>query len=291
MSVLYGLMRNSRKVGSLKLPLHTFSYLKNILIIFICLIFCTPLLMLLFGSFKTLAEADKVWVIIPKAEWRFENYLEVFQKAPIIRSAANGFFISISSVAIVILTSVMCSFIIGRRKDKVSNFFYILFIGGLTLPVSYIPLIKVLQVLGIANTYLGVILVLSAIGLPFNVFLITGFIRTVPREMDEAAVIDGCKTIELFLRIIVPLLKPVIAVASINIFIFGWNNFMLPLYLLGDPKKWTMPLTIFNFYGQYFRSWNLVFANMVITAVPCLLILLFAQKHLIAGVTAGAVKG
>ena len=247
--------------------------------------------MLLFGSFKTLAEADKVWVIFPKENWRFENYMEVFQKAPIIRSAANGFFISIASVVIVIFASAMCSFIIGRRSDKIGRFLYLFFVGGLTLPVSFIPLIKVLQILGIANSYLGIILVLSSIGLPFNVFLITGFIKTVPREMDESAVIDGCKTTKLFVTIIVPLLKPVIAVASINIFIFGWNNFMIPLYLLGDPKKWTLPLTIFNFYGQYFRSWNLVFANMVITAVPCLLILLLAQKYLVAGVTAGAVKG
>ena len=119
----------------------------------------------------------------------------------------------------------------------------------------------------------------------------SSYIVGIPRELDEAAVIDGCTGFSLFIRIIMPLLKPVTATTGILNFMWVWNDFQYPMYLLNTSSKYTLPMSIYSFYGTFNRSWNLVCADMVLVSLPVILLYLFAQKYIIAGMTAGAVKG
>ena len=133
-------------------------------------------------------------------------------------------------------------------------------------------------------------MIFTTYGLPMAVFLYTGFIKTVPRELDEAAFIDGCGPVRLFYQIIFPLLKPVTMTIFILSFIGAWNDVMIPMFF-SNSGKWALPLTVYNFYGGYVKSWNYIFADIIITISPLLLVYIFAQKYVIAGMTAGAVKG
>jgi raffinose/stachyose/melibiose transport system permease protein len=127
--------------------------------------------------------------------------------------------------------------------------------------------------------------------MPFTTMIFTGFIKGIPRELDEAAVIDGIRGFSLFVQIIFPLLKPVIATAGALNFMWVWNELQIPMYLLNSSTKWTLPLSVFNFYGQFSRSWNLVCADVVLVSIPVVLAYIFAQKYIINGMIAGAVKG
>ena len=158
------------------------------------------------------------------------------------------------------------------------------------IPVAFIPTYLILDVLQLFNSYLGLILVSATYGLPMSIFLYAGFMKSVPRELDEAAILDGCSPLQLVIRVIVPLVKPITVTLFIFNFIGCWNDIQVPLYF-SNTEKWNLPLTLYNFYGTYGSSWNLIFADIVLTVLPLLVLYLFCQKYIIAGMTAGAVKG
>ena len=162
---------------------------------------------------------------------------------------------------------------------------------GITLPINYVALTKVLQFLHLNNTAIGIILLYTAMQLPFMTFLIHGFVAKVPVELDEAAVIDGCGPIQLFSLIAFPMLKPAIATATVLTFLNTWNEFVSPLYFLNRSEQWPMTLSVYNFFGMYFKDWNLVCADILLTSLPVLVVYLVGQKYIVSGMTAGAVKG
>jgi raffinose/stachyose/melibiose transport system permease protein len=192
-------------------------------------------------------------------------------------------------VLIITLSSV-AAFIIARRKQKITNACYYLFVLGLIVPIAFIPTYLVLNTLHLLNSYLGLIFIFSTYGLPISVFLYTGFIKTIPVELDEAAIIDGCGPLRLFFRIVFPLLKPVTVSLFIFNFVGAWNDVMIPLFF-SNSDKWALPLTVYNFYGSYLQSWNLIFCDIIITILPLIIIYVFGQKYIVSGMTAGAVKG
>lgn len=167
--------------------------------------------------------------------------------------------------------------------------YYILLLG-IVIPTAYIPTYLVLDKLNLLNTYLGIILIHSTYGIPGSMFLYTGFVKTVPRELDEAAIIDGCHAFQMFRKIILPMLKPITMTLFIFNFFSTWNDVQLTLFFT-DGDKWTLPLTVYNFYGARSSSWHLIFADIVLTIAPLFIIYLFTQKYIIEGMTAGAVKG
>lgn len=159
------------------------------------------------------------------------------------------------------------------------------------IPVQTISTIKLQQMLHIYGEYMGVIIICVVFNISFAVFLYTGFFKSIPREIDEAAFMDGASTLQTFFYIIFPIAKSAtVSVASL-IFLGIWNDINIPLYYVSDSKLWTMPITIYNFFGQYYQSWNLVFANIVLIALPVFLIYVLSQRYLVAGLTVGAVKG
>lgn len=262
----------------------------EIVMLLLSLLIIIPLLVVIFGSFKTAGEAAR-YNFAPPTEWLFDNYRQVIEKANLVLAMKNS---TLITVAVVGVTSVICAlgaFIIGRRKDRLSNFLNTFFSLGLIVPMCVVPTIILLNYLHINNTKFGMILVLIASNIAWGMLLFTNFIDTVPRELDEAAFIDGCGPMQLFWRVIMPCLKPVLMTNIVIVGMGTWNDLQTPLYLLNSSKNITMPLTVYNFKGQYFSDWNLIFADMVLVAIPMILVYSICQKYIVTGIMAGAVKG
>ena len=170
-------------------------------------------------------------------------------------------------------------------------FVYLIFLLGLVAPVNYIMTVKVMQVLHIINSYLGAILLYTAQFIPFSMFMYYGFILDMPRNLDEAALIDGCGSMRMFLRVIFPLLKPVSSTVLILNFLNCWNDFIIPLYFINSSSKWGMVMMMYNYFSKFVSSWNLVCAAMLVNVLPILVLYIFGQKYLVEGMTAGAIKG
>lgn len=249
-----------------------------------------PLVIVFLGSFKTQAEAVSFSISLPEV-WHFENYELVIKEAHIIRAFANSLLITIASVFVCILLSSMAAFVLARKKTKAAEILYLFFYIGMIIPVQTISTIQLLQSIHIYGRYFGVIMVCIVFNTSFAVFLYTGFFKSIPREIDEAAFIDGASTLQMFFKVIFPIAKSATVTVASLIFLGIWNDINLPLYYMNDSKMWTMPITVYNFFGQYFQSWNLVFANIVLIAIPVFLIYVISQRYLVAGLTAGAVKG
>lgn len=262
----------------------------EIVMILCSLIILIPLLIVLLGSVKDSLEAAGFNISLP-TEWHFENFAFVVENGNIIQSFLNSVLITAASTVIGVLSSAMLGFVLARRNTRGTEQLYNYIFLGMVAPMQIITTFFVLSTLQLSGSHIGVILVYIAINLPFNTFLFTSFIKGVPRELDEAAIMDGCGIWRMFFSVILPLLKPVVATSGIIFAMNVWNDFQLPLYFLSDSSKWTLPLTVYSFYGKYFSSWNYVFADMIITALPLLIIYMFAQKYIVQGMTAGAVKG
>ncbi len=254
------------------------------------LVIVIPLLVVLFGSFKTSSEAAR-YNFRPPDVWLFDNYRQVIEKAHLWLAMKNSTLITVSVVAVTSLVCALGAFIIGRRKDRLSRFLGTFFSLGLIVPMCVVPTILLLNLLHINNTKIGLILVLIASNIAWGMFLLTNFIDTIPRELDEAAFIDGCGPLKLFWHVILPLLKPVLMTNIVIVGMGTWNDLQTPLYLLNSGKNITMPLTVYNFKGQYFSEWNLIFADMVLVAIPMVIVYIVCQKYIVAGIMAGAVKG
>ena len=163
-------------------------------------------------------------------------------------------------------------------------------LAGMIAPFSFIPAIKVLQVLGLYGTFTGLILVDVGIQIPFITLMYVGFIQRLPRSLDEAAIIDGAGPIRTFFQVILPLLRPVSVTSLVLLVTYAWNEFQNVLFLMPNQSKWTMPMTVFDFQGMHSYNYALVCANIVVSVIPVLIVYLFAQKHIVAGMVAGAVK-
>ncbi len=169
---------------------------------------------------------------------------------------------------------------------------YSLVIVGLLVPPAVVTLVLELRLIGIANTHLGLIATYVSMYIPLTVFLMTGFIRLLPQELEEAARVDGAGPIRIFFRIVLPLLNPVIATATIMIVLFTWSELFYASFVLGGGTKSTLPLSLLQIASAqlYQNNWNLVFAFIVIMSIPMVLVFMFAQRKIISGVTSGAVK-
>ncbi|MEK4005401.1 carbohydrate ABC transporter permease [Paenibacillus sp. FSL H3-0333] len=266
------------------------NYLVEGFLILASLLIILPLLIMLFGSFMTSSEVLKFSLRLPE-EWKFSNYTTVFKEGGLGRAFLNGMLITGVSSVLNIFTSSAASFILVRRETKWSNFLYMFFFMGLIAPMSTITTIRVVQWMGFYGSITSVILIYASLNTAFSVFLYSGFIRSIPKALDEVAFLEGANTFDVFFKIVTPLIVPVNATVAIMVFMSVWNDITIPLYFLTDSSDWTMPLSVYNFYGKYSRDWNLIFADLVLTSLPVLILYIFCQKYIVSGLTAGAVKG
>lgn len=262
--------------------------LEGIMIFFsICMM--APFWIVLVNSFKPKADANRLSTLLPTV-WDFNNYVIVFKEGKLLRAFFNGVTVSFISVLLIIAFASMAGFVISRKSDKFTKKVYFLFIAGLIVPSAMIPTYWILSNLNLINTYTGLISIYLTYGLPFSIFMYVGFIKTIPREIDEAAYIDGASLLKMFWRIIFPLMLP----TTMTVLIFNvmgvWNDVQIQMYF-ADAKKWSMPMSVYGFFGKYSTNWNLVFADIVLTVLPIVVVYTFSQKYIISGMTAGAVKG
>ena len=264
--------------------------LGNLVAVLTSLIVIIPLVVLFLNSFKTAGEANKMTLSLPK-EWMFENYGKVIEQGKLLSSFFNGLLYAVFSVVIVVILVSAAAFVISRNPKGINRFLYYFIISGIALPINNVALMKVLQVLHLVNTQLGIILLYAAINIPLSLFLTYGFIGTIPRELDESAVIDGCRPGQLFIRVIAPLMKPIVSTLFVLDFMAVWNDFTMPLYYLNNSRKWPMTLAVYNFFGAFEYSWNLVAADIILTLAPVLVVFIIGQRYIVGGVSAGSVKG
>jgi raffinose/stachyose/melibiose transport system permease protein len=228
---------------------------------------------------------------LPAWPIQWSNFITVIEKGKLATSFLNSLTYSAGAVILCVLFAALAAYVLSRNQSKLNRFLDMFLVLGITLPINYVALTKVLQFLHLNNTAGGIILLYTAMQLPFMTFLIHGFVAKVPMELDEAAVIDGCGPVQLFFLIVFPMLKPAIATASILTFLNTWNEFVSPLYFLNRSEQWPMTLSVYNFFGMYFKDWNLVCADILLTSLPVLIVYLIGQKYIVSGMTAGAVKG
>lgn len=261
----------------------------EILSLVFSLAFVIPAWFVVVNSLKSRQEANQFNLSLP-SEWRIDNYITVIQEGGIFRAMVNGVLLSTITCVLVILICSLASFYIVRSRSKLAKAMYYYFLSGTILPISMISTYMVLVSLKLNNTYIGLILEFTALTIPVSIFMYTSYIKSIPRELDEAAIIDGCGSVNLFYKIILPLLKPITITVIITNFIGVWNNVDVQLFF-ADSDKWTMPMTLYKFYGIYASDWNLVLADVVLTAAPVLLVYIVAQKYIVDGMVSGAVKG
>ncbi len=254
----------------------------------LCLI---PLLLILFNSLKDKKASASMNLKLPTLPIQWENFLTVVEKGKLATSFANSLLYSAGAVILCVFFSALAAYVLSRNQTKLNRFLYMFIVLGITLPINYVALTKVLQFLHLNNTALGIILLYTSMQIPFMTFLIHGFVAKVPVDLDEAAVIDGCGSVRLFFMVVAPLLKPALATSSVLTFLNTWNEFVSPLYFLNRTEQWPMTLSVYNFFGMYFKDWNLVCADILLTSLPVLLVYLIGQKYIVSGMTAGAVKG
>ncbi len=243
------------------------------------------------NALKDKKSAAAMNLSLPSWPIQWDNFLVVIEKGKLATSFVNSLVYSAGSVILCVLFAALAAYVLSRNQTKLNNFLYMFIVLGITLPVNYVALTKVLQFLHLNNTTSGIILLYTAMQLPFMTFLIHGFVAKVPVNLDEAAVIDGCGPFKLFFLVVFPMLKPAIATATVLTFLNTWNEFVSPLYFLNSSEKWPMTLSVYNFFGMYFKDWNLVCADILLTSLPVLIVYLLGQKYIVAGMTAGAVKG
>ena len=271
-------------------PITLQGVLKQLLCLLLSLFVLAPMYLVVINSFKTKGESARMNLHLP-TQWVFTNYADVIKKAKLFTGLGNSVIYAFVSTFAGVLLCAMAAYVLSRKRTKLNNFIYYFFICGLFFPVNYITLVRVFQWMGLTNTRQGIILVFTSAMIPFCIFTIYSFVETVPRELDEAATIDGARPTSLFFRVILPLLKPTLMTCFILQFMGVWNDFLTPLYLSSKSKLHPMTMSVYQFFGKEGSNWNYVFADIVLTIIPVVVVYAIGQRYIIGGVTAGAVKG
>lgn len=248
---------------------------------------------IIINSCKPKREAAQLSVGLPK-EWNLiENYLYIFQYNDhiFLRSLWNSVKLTVISLTILILVASMAAFVIQRRNDRITRMSHNLILAGLIVPPSVIPTYWMLTKLHVAGTLPGLVLVEVATLFPFSTMLYKGYVASLPREIDEAAIIDGCSPARLFFHIVFPLVKPITATIVILRSVVVYNDFTNPLYYMSGSKNTTVQLCVYLFQSAFTTDWGHLFAAVVIVSMPPLLLYLFLNKQILKGMTMGAVKG
>ncbi|MFD0711989.1 carbohydrate ABC transporter permease [Paenibacillus sp. GCM10027626] len=261
------------------------------LLLFASLAVLFPLFLTVLVAMKTAPETAKSFIALPSKLY-FGNFQGVFEKVDYGKALFNSLVITGCSVVLVLLTNSMVGYAVARNMHR--KFFkavYYYLVSGMFVPFNIImlPLIKLLHGASM-NNFTGLILGYMFFGLSQNVFLTVGYLHSVPKELEESAVIDGASVWQTFWKVIFPLMKPINATISVFTMLLVWNDFLLPMLMIRDKSQMTLPLIQFVFQGQFNTDYGLAFASYLMALLPAVLFYIFAQKWIISGLTSGAVK-
>ncbi|MGM9979652.1 MAG: carbohydrate ABC transporter permease [Clostridium sp.] len=253
--------------------------------------FVAPFLIILINSFKTKKELFTSVLALPQEISKgFENYKTAFERLDFVRSFGTSLFITACSIILIIICTSMAAWMLQRTKSKVSDFILMLMVVSMLIPFQAVmlPLVRIMGKIGFLNQY-GLIFMYLGFQGAMSTFLYHGFVKNIPRDLDEAAVIDGCNTFQTFWFIIFPLLKPITVTVAILNLVAIWNDYLLPSLVIGGKTE-TIPLKTFLFFGEYTKQWHLALAGLVITILPVLIFYFFAQKQVLSSMVEGSVK-
>ncbi|WP_125152339.1 carbohydrate ABC transporter permease [Clostridium rectalis] len=259
--------------------------------IILALIFISPFYIVLVNSFKTQKGIFSDVISLPKDSFTLENYKEAFEELNFIKSFTNSILITVVSVVVIIFFSSMAAWMLVRTKSKISTFIFLMFSASMLVPFQAVmlPLVRIMGKAGLLNPG-GLIFMYLGFGTSLSVILYHGFIKSIPKEIEEAAVIDGCNKFQIFYLIVFPILKPITVTVAILNSMWIWNDFLLPQLVINRPEWQTIPLKMFYFFGQYSKRWDLALAGLVISIIPIVIFYLIMQKHIIQGIMNGSVK-
>jgi raffinose/stachyose/melibiose transport system permease protein len=251
-----------------------------------------PLLYAVISGFKTTGDLTTDPIGLP-SPWRVSNYTGILSSGDFWRQIANSVMIAVATTLLTVAVSALAAFAFARYAFRGREFFFTLFAAGLMFPpaVAVLPLFVLLRSFGLLDNPLGIILPQAAFALPITIIILRSFFRTIPAELEEAAIMDGCSRFGFFWRILLPMARPALGTVSVLAIVTSWNNFFLPLLVLADPKWQTIPVGIQQFQGQYSTNYALVIAYIVLAMVPAIAFYAVAERQLIGGLTAGATKG
>lgn len=261
-------------------------------LIIACALVVAPIYFLVLGSFKTVEEFFASPLGLPN-DLSTENYRQAWVEASVATTLRNSAIVTVSAVLISTVVSCLASYSIARLPLRGSLYWRLLFVGGLIVPVQLIlvAIFIIMRWLDLLGTLASLILVYATFGIPLGVLVLVGFFQALPKELNEAAKIDGATDFQTFLRVILPLsVAPIFTVMILN-GVWIWNDFFIALVLSTNPSVETLPVGILNFFGVYSTEWGLIFASVVISALPVVALYLLMTRRFIAGMTAGSVKG
>jgi len=268
-------------------------WIDAIVLVVVAIVFIVPFAFILLIGSKSPQEAGLFQFSWPSEFRLWENLVGVIQTNNYQMALAlrNSIVLTVASVTLIVLFSALVAYVMQRRNDRLATLVNSIMFAGLVLPPAVVPTIFWMQTLGIYKTLISLIFIEVALALPFSTLILRAFIGTIPREIDEAAIIDGASPTRLFLSVILPLLRPAIVTIIVTSSVAIYNDFSNPLYFLPGAKNVTAQMTLFNFMSQYSSQWNMVFADVVLITIPPLILFMFFQKQIVAGMTSGAVKG
>ena len=284
--------RAGAKVGGPRTALYRYG-VGGLAIVVSVVVFIVPFAFIVLVAAMDAQQAGEFRLAWPRNPQVVQNFLDVVQTRDYLLVVAfiNSTVLTVASVTLLVVLGSMVAFVLQRRKSRLNSVINFLVLAGLIMPPAVVPTIWVLQRFGLFATMPGLILVEVAFGLSFTILLFRAFISTIPRELDEAAILDGAGPLRLFFRVVLPLLRPVLVTVVLVQSVAIFNDFQTPLYFLPGDAGATVQLTLFTFQGQSLSSYNLLFMDILLITIPPLVLYLFFNRQIVAGMTAGAVKG
>jgi raffinose/stachyose/melibiose transport system permease protein len=262
-------------------------------LVIIGIVFVVPFVFILLNAAKPRPEAALFEFSWPSKFQLIENIRDVMAYGDnrMFLALWNSTLLTVGSVTLIVLFSALVAFPLQRRRDRVGSVVSSVMLAGLIIPPAVVPTIFLLQWIGLYKTLLGLIMVEVAFTMPFATLIFRAFMASIPSEIDEAAIMDGASPLRLFFSIILPLLKPAIITVIVTSSVGIYNDFAGPLYFLPGSQNVTAQLTLYSFINQFSSQWNLLFADVVVIAIPPLIMFIFFQRQIVSGMTAGAIKG
>jgi raffinose/stachyose/melibiose transport system permease protein len=273
-------------------PIDPVMLFKALFLFLVAVFVLVPLLATLLGGFKTLGELRVNPFGLPQ-HWQWQNYADILFSTRYWQLLRNSLIISTLTVTLTLLTASMAAFTFAHVKFYGSSMLLSYLTLGLLFPAAtaVLPLFIRVRDLGLLDTYFGVALPQVAFGLAMSVLLLRRFFKDIPYELLEAALVDGCSYVNFFRYVTLPLSRPILATVGTITFVNSWNAYLLPLVMLNTDALYPWPLGIMVYQGEYSSEWHLILAFITLTILPTIILFLVAQKHIVAGLTAGAVKG
>jgi raffinose/stachyose/melibiose transport system permease protein len=263
----------------------------QIILILNTVVMLAPIVIMLFAAFKTNTQIFQSPFGFPDFS-NFANITKIWSQTNFLRYLLNSVIVTGASIVVILTLGTMAAYAVGRYKFRGSSFVLMFFLAGLTLPLklAIIPLFILMRDLGILNTQLSLIVIYVAMGLPTTVFIMTGFIATLPNELEDAARMDGASEPRIMWSIMLPLVRPALVIAGIQNVVPIWNDFFFPLIFIQKDNLKTLPQGLTIFMGEYTTDWGVLFAGLLLSSAPVIIVYIILSRQFINGMTAGAVK-